>query len=39
MSDTHLDILDDELHGLPRRPFWSRHAIVETEYVKQMGAE
>lgn len=28
----HLGILIDQLNGQPRRPFWSTHAALETQY-------
>lgn len=34
---THLDILDDDLNGRARRPFWSTHARNEAEYKQRFA--
>ncbi|WP_370644234.1 hypothetical protein [Myxococcus sp. RHSTA-1-4] len=36
---THLGILEDNLHGVEPRPFWSTHVRMETEYTARLAAE
>jgi hypothetical protein len=35
----HLAILTDILNGIPPRPFWSNHAILEAEYEKRIPTD
>lgn len=34
----HLDILSDQLQGVPPRPFWSNHTRLEAEYDRLLPA-
>lgn len=34
----HLLMLDDVLHGRPRRPFWATHARLEKQYAERLPA-
>lgn len=35
---THIGILEDQLHGVEPRPFWSTHAKLEAEYERRIAA-
>jgi hypothetical protein len=34
---THITILADHLNGRERRPFWSTHARLESEYERRLA--
>jgi hypothetical protein len=36
---THLEILEDVMHGKIPRPFWARHSEFEAQYEERIGKD